>query len=49
MPLEDYDAVREYVEMYESENYRKEITKAREEIKKGRVVTHEDLKRKLAL
>lgn len=49
LPLDDYDAMREHVEMYESQIYRKEIAKAREEVKKGRVVPYEDLKRKLGL
>ncbi|MBI3261376.1 hypothetical protein HYZ64_03345 [Candidatus Berkelbacteria bacterium] len=49
LPLDDYDAIRESVEMYESKTYRKEIAKSREEVKKGQVISYENLKRKLGL
>jgi PHD/YefM family antitoxin component YafN of YafNO toxin-antitoxin module len=49
LPLEDYESMREEIEILSSKKLANEITKARREIKKGEVYSTEEIKRKLLL
>lgn len=49
LPLDYFEKIKEDLEMYQSKTLRKEIVKARAEVKKGKVLTFEEAKKKLAL
>ena len=49
LPLEEYDRIKEDLEMLQSKRLAKEIEKARKKVKKGEVITLEELERKLNL
>ncbi|MBA4407751.1 hypothetical protein C0389_10785 [bacterium] len=49
LPLEDYENLKEELEILSSKKLSSEITKARQEIKKGEVYSIEEIKRKLLL
>ena len=49
LPLEDYERMREDLEMLQSRTLPRKIRKAREEVRKGRVVTLAEVKKKLNL
>lgn len=49
LPLDYFEKIKEDLEMYQSKALRKEIVKARTEIKKGKFLTFEEAKKKLAL
>lgn len=49
LPLEDYEIMKENLEMYQSKKLVKDIAKARQEISKGNVLTLEEVRRKLKL
>lgn len=49
LPLEDFEMMKEKLEMYQSKKLPKEITKARKEVGKGKVLSLEEVKRKLKL
>ena len=49
LPLEEYEKMKEDLEMLQSKKLAKEIEKARKEVKKGEFITLEELERKLNL
>ena len=49
LPLEDYERMREDLEMLQSRTLPRKIRKAREEVRKGRVMTLAEVKKKLNL
>lgn len=49
LPLEEYERMKEDLEMLRSERLAKEIEEARKEVKKGKVITLEEVERKLNL
>jgi len=49
LPLEEYERIKEDLEMLQSKRLAKEIEKARKKVKKGEVITLEELERKLNL
>ena len=49
LPLEDYEQMREDLEMLSSRRLPKEIKKAREEFKKGGVISFAEVKKHLKL
>jgi len=49
LPLEDFENMKENLEMYQSKTFRKDIVKARMEVKKGKILTFEEVKGKLKL
>ena len=49
LPLEDYENMKEELEILSSKKLQSEISKTRQEIKKGEVYSIEEIKRKLLL
>lgn len=49
LPLEKYEKMKEDLEMIQSKKLLKDIAKARQEIKKGKVISLENTERKLKL
>ena len=49
LPLEEYERIKEDLEMLQSKSLVKEIEKARKEAKSGNIITLEELERKLNL
>lgn len=49
LPLEDYENMKEELEILSSKKLSNEITKARQEVQKGEVYSIEEIKRKLLL
>ena len=49
LPLEEYERIKEDIEMLQSKKLAKEIEKAREEVKRKEVLSLEELERKLNL
>lgn len=49
LPLEEYERIKEDLEMLQSKRLTKEIEKARKEAKSGKVIRLEELERKLNL
>ena len=49
LPLEEYERLKEDLEMFQSKRLAKEIEKTRKEVKKGKVITLEEIERKLNL
>ncbi len=49
LPLEDYENMMEELEILSSKKLQTEISKARQEIRKGEVYSIKDVKRKLLL
>lgn len=49
LPLEDFEMMKENLEMYQSRKLPKEIAKARGEVAKGKILGFEEVKRKLKL
>lgn len=49
LPLEDYEKIKEELEMLSSKKLAKQITKAREEIRQGKTYSLEEAKKKLKL
>lgn len=49
LPLEDFETMKENLEMYQSKKLVKDIAKARQEVSKGKVLSFEEVKRKLML
>ncbi|MBT9169657.1 MAG: hypothetical protein DDT19_03020 [Syntrophomonadaceae bacterium] len=49
LPLEEYERIKEDLEMFQSKRLAKEIEKARKEAKAGKVISLEELERKLNL
>ena len=49
LPLDYFEKIKEDLEMYQSKKLRKEIVKARMEVKKGKFLTFEEAKKKLRL
>lgn len=49
LPLDEFEKMKEDLEMYKSKNLRKDIAKAREDFKKGKFLTFEEVKKKLKL
>lgn len=49
LPLEEYERIKEDLEMLQSKRLAKEIEKARKEAKSGNVIILEELERKLNL
>lgn len=49
LPLEDYENMKEELEILSSKKLSNEITKARQEVQKGEVYSTEEIKRKLLL
>ncbi|NCO25229.1 hypothetical protein GW901_01715 [Candidatus Parcubacteria bacterium] len=49
LPLEEYERLKEDLEMLRSKRLAKEIKKARQEVKRGEVISLEELERKLNL
>ncbi|MBU2263667.1 hypothetical protein KJ750_03410, partial [Patescibacteria group bacterium] len=49
LPLEKYEKIKEDLEMIQSKKLLKDIAKARQEIKKGKVISLENIERKLKL
>ncbi len=49
LPLEEYERIKEDLEMLQSKRLAKEIEKARKEVKSGNVIRLEELERKLNL
>ena len=49
LPLEDYERMAEDLEMLSSKSLPRRIEKAREEVRKGQVMTLAEVKRKLRL
>jgi len=49
LPLEEYERIKEDLEMLQSKKLAKEIEKARKEAKSGNVIILEELERKLNL
>ena len=49
LPLEDYENMKEELEILSSKKLQSEISKARQEIRKGEVYSIKEIKRKLLL
>ena len=49
LPLEDYERMTEELEMLQSRTLPRKIRQAREEVRKGRVLTLAEVKKKLKL
>lgn len=49
LPLEDFEMMKEKLEMYQSKKLPKEIAKARKEVRRGDVLDFKEVKRKLKL
>jgi len=49
LPLEEYEKIKEDLEMLQSKKLAKEIEKARKEVKEGKVISLKELERKLNL
>ena len=49
LPLNDYEKMREDLEMFQSKNLTKEIKKTREEAERGEIVNLAEVKKKLRL
>lgn len=49
LPLEKYERMKEDLEMLQSKKLLRDIAKARQEIKKGKVISLEDMERHLKL
>ena len=49
LPLGDYEKMKEDLEMFHSKKLLKDIKKSREEIKKGMILTLDQVKRKLKI
>ena len=49
LPLDYFESIKEDLEMYQSKTFRKEIVRARAEIKKGEFLTFAEVKKKLKL
>lgn len=49
LPLEEYEKIREDLEMFQSRSLAKEIEMARKEAKQGKTTTLEEVERKLNL
>lgn len=49
LPLEEYEKMKEDLEMIQSKRLVEEIAKARQEIKRGKIMNFEEVKRKLNL
>ena len=49
LPLEEYEKIKEDLEMLQSKRLAKEIEKARKDVKLGRVISLEEAERKLNL
>ena len=49
LPLEEYERIKEDLEMLQSKSLAKEIEKARKEAKSGNIISLEELERKLNL
>ncbi len=49
LPLEDYERMKEDLEMYQSKNLPKEIEKARKEVKEGKIISLEKIEKELNL
>lgn len=49
LPLDDFEKMKEDLVMYQSRTFRKDITRAREEVKKGKLLTFKDVKKNLKL
>ncbi len=49
LPLDYFERMKEDLEMYESKAFRKNIAKARAEVKKGKFLTFDEVKKKLRL
>ena len=49
LPLEEYEEIKEELEMLQSKKLAKDIEKARKEIKKGKIISLEEVERKLKL
>ena len=49
LPLDYFEKIKEDLEMYQSKKLRKEIVKARMEVKKRKFLTFEEAKKKLRL
>lgn len=49
LPLEYFEQLKENMEMYRSKKLPKEISKARQEVKDGKFLNFDDVKKKLKL
>lgn len=49
LPLDDFEKMKEDLVMYQSRTFKKDITRAREEVKKGKLLTFRDVKKNLKL
>lgn len=49
LPLEEYERIKEDLEMFQSKRLAKEIEKARKEVERGKIIPLEELERKLNL
>lgn len=49
LPLEYFEQLKENMEMYHSKRLPKEISKARQEVKDGKFLSFDDVKKKLKL
>lgn len=49
LPLEKYERMKEDLEMIQSKKLPKDIAKARQEIKKGKVISLENMEKRLKL
>lgn len=49
LPLDLYEALKEEIEMLTSKSFARKIEKARTEIKKGKLISLEEAKKKLGL
>lgn len=49
LPLEDYQDLLEDLEMMRSKKYKEDIRKSREEVKKGKIYTFAQVKKKLRI
>ena len=49
LPLEEYEKLKEDLEMLSSKKLAKKIEKAREEVKKGKLIALEEVERRLNL
>lgn len=49
LPLEEYERIKEDLDMFLSKRLAKEVERARKEIKKGKIISFEDAEKKLNL
>jgi len=49
LPLDYFENIKEDLGMYQSKTFRKEVIKARAEVKKGEFLTFEEVNKKLKL